>query len=344
MYTGRIKELKEQLGKELTIMGHHYQGEAVIQHTDLRGDSLELARQIANITSEHIVFCGVYFMAESAALLARNGQKIYLPDHSADCSMALMAPASTVENALVRLSSGSRKVIPLAYVNSSLAVKHIVGKFGGAVCTSANAETMMKWAQKQGDAVLFLPDKNLGRNVAKKLGVPESEWLTLNIRNAGNFFDLEAAHKSTMLFWPGVCCIHEKFDIADVKAWKDLYPQARVIVHPESSPEVVDMADEAGSTSFIIKYVEQAEEGAIIVIGTELNLVNRLAEQHKDRLRVFPLLSSECASMAKITEEKLFRVLKEITCSDTKHQILIDKEMVENARLSLERMLEVCAK
>ncbi len=253
-----IQALKAELGSKLTVVGHHYQREAVIKHTDLRGDSLELARKIAEITSEHIVFCGVFFMAESAALLARQGQKIYLPDFGANCSMAQMAVASTLEEVLIRLNSTGRKVVPLAYVNSSLAVKHIVGKYHGAVCTSANAEKMMRWEQKQGDAVLFLPDKNLGINVANTSGIAANNCLVLYIRKEGRTFDLEATKNAKLLLWPGLCSIHEKFKVTQIEAMRAKYPNAEVVVHPESSPQVVQASDASGSTSFIIDFVEKS--------------------------------------------------------------------------------------
>ena len=184
-----IEELRSKLGGRLTIVGHHYEQEATIQHCDIRGDSLELARRVPGIASDYIVFCGVYFMAESAALLAREGQQVLLPDHSADCVMAQMTPARLLDRVLGRLTASGRKLVPLAYVNTSLAVKAVVGRYGGAVCTSANAEKMMNWAFRQGDGVLFLPDKNLARNTARKLGI------TAPIRESG---DLEGTPGCTL--------------------------------------------------------------------------------------------------------------------------------------------------
>ena len=206
-----IEELRSKLGGRLTIVGHHYEQEATIQHCDIRGDSLELARRVPGIASDYIVFCGVYFMAESAALLAREGQQVLLPDHSADCVMAQMTPAQLLDRVLGRLTASGRKLVPLAYVNTSLAVKAVVGRYGGAVCTSANAEKMMNWAFRQGDGVLFLPDKNLARNTARKLGITGRDTHILDVRKTGEAVDLEAADKAALVLWPGLCAIHARF-------------------------------------------------------------------------------------------------------------------------------------
>lgn len=272
----RIEELRKRLGPRVTILGHHYQDDTVIRHVDIRGDSLELARKVEHIDSEHIVFCGVYFMAESAALLAAPGQKVHLPEMSANCVMAQMAPADLAD-VILKKCNRVRKVVPLTYVNSSLAVKAVTGKYGGAVCTSANAEKMMRWAVGQGDAVLFLPDKNLGRNVADALGLPRDRRHILNIRRAGAEMDMGAVNAADLILWPGCCAIHARFNARQIESRRAEYPGARVVVHPECSPEVVALADAAGSTSFIINYVAEAREGDTIVIGTEINLVERLA-------------------------------------------------------------------
>ena len=231
-----IEELRSKLGGRLTIVGHHYEQEATIQHCDIRGDSLELARRVPGIASDYIVFCGVYFMAESAALLAREGQQVLLPDHSADCVMAQMTPARLLDRVLGRLTASGRKLVPLAYVNTSLAVKAVVGRYGGAVCTSANAEKMMNWAFRQGDGVLFLPDKNLARNTARKLGITGRDTHILDVRKTGEAVDLEAADKAALVLWPGLCAIHARFHPEQIEAVRKADPSCKVIVHPECSP------------------------------------------------------------------------------------------------------------
>jgi quinolinate synthase len=341
----RIEKLRSELGPKVTILGHHYQDDSVIKHVDLRGDSLELARKVEHIDSEHIVFCGVYFMAESAALLARPGQKVYLPEMSANCVMAQMAPAALVETVITKLNE-SRKVVPLTYVNSSVAVKAVTGKYGGSVCTSANAEKMLRWSMRQGnegDAVIFLPDKNLGWNTADVIGIPENKRHLLNIRNGGSEMDMEAANAAKLIFWPGCCAIHARFNTRQIASRRAEYPGAKVVVHPESSPEVVKASDAAGSTSYIIDYVAKARDGDTIVIGTEINLVERLVEQYKGKRTIVPLLESECSHMDRTKPYHLLAALESVA-EPEKHThpsciVIVAPSIADNAKLSLERML-----
>lgn len=340
--TPAIEQLKAALGNKVTLVGHHYQQEAVIRHCDFRGDSLELARQVAGIDSEHIVFCGVYFMAESAALLARPGQQVHLPDTEADCVMAQMTPAPLLDRVLRRLTASGRKIIPLAYVNTSVDVKGVVGRLGGAVCTSANAEKMLAWALRQGDGVLFLPDKNLGRNTARKLGLADSELHQLDVRRQGEAIDLETAKKATLLLWPGLCAIHARFNVAQIEAVRQLDAGCRVVVHPECSPEVVRAADGAGSTSYLIQYAEKVTDGTRVYVGTEINLVRRLEREHADRLRIKPLFASACSHMAKVTPARLLQTLEAIRDGNAL-PVSVKDEVAEPAHAALERMLKACA-
>lgn len=335
--------MRRELGSRVTIVGHHYQEEAVIRHTDLRGDSLELARKVAAIDSGHVVFCGVYFMAESAALLARPGQKTHLPEPSAECSMAMMSPASLVDTVMRELTRTGRKVVPLAYVNSTLGVKAVVGGYGGSVCTSANAKTMMEWAFEQGDAVLFLPDRNLGANTADVLGVPEEERCMLDIRGKGTRIDLPRADGARLLLWPGHCSIHTRFVLRQIGRMREEHPGACIVVHPECTPEVVAASDAAGSTSFIIRYVAERPAGSTVIIGTEINLVERLAAEHAGRLTVLPLVESACTHMAQTTEEKLEATLKAVLAGSEEFLVVAPEEYRANARAALETMLRVCA-
>ena len=337
-----INTIRKKLGNRLTIVGHHYQQQSVIDHCDIRGDSLELARRIEGIDSEHIVFCGVYFMGESAALLARPGQQVHLPETSADCVMALMTPATLLDRVLQRLTASGRKLVPLAYVNTSLDVKAVVGRHGGAVCTSANAEKMMHWAFRQGDGVLFLPDKNLARNTARKLGITGRDIHTLDVRKRGEALDLDAADKAALVLWPGLCSIHARFNTDQIAAVRAADPGCTVIVHPECSPEVVRAADGSGSTSYIIEYVKQVPEGSHVYVGTEINLVRRLAREHSGRILVEPLRSSACSHMAKVTPAKLHRTLEHIV-KGTAEPLSVTPETAAPAKAALERMLEACA-
>lgn len=337
-----IDRLRDQMGADLTLVGHHYQQQNVIRHCDFRGDSLELARRVAHIDAANIVFCGVYFMGESAALLAKPGQRVFLPEENADCVMALMSPATLVDRLITRLTASGRKLIPLAYVNTSLDVKAVVGKHGGAVCTSANAEKMLRWAMEQGDGVFFLPDKNLARNTARTLGIAEDRIHLLDIRKRGEAADLAAAEKADLVVWPGLCAIHARFGVQHVAAVRAAHPGCSVVVHPECSPEVVRASDRAGSTSVIIDAVRNAPQGSTVAIGTEINLVRRLGRDNADRVTVVPLLSSECSHMAKVTPAKLHRTLERLA-KGTAEPVRIAPEVVEPARAALERMLTVCA-
>ncbi|MCH5276359.1 MAG: quinolinate synthase NadA [Desulfovibrionaceae bacterium] len=338
-----IDALRTELGRDLVIVGHHYQADDIVAHVDHTGDSLELARMIEGIKARHIVFCGVHFMAESARLLAAADQAVYLPVLEARCTMSDTTPAPLLEAMMTRLKSTGRRIVPLAYVNTSLAVKAVVGRHGGAVCTSANAPTMLKWALDQGDAVLFLPDHNLGNNTADQLGLPPERRHILNIRQGGNQVDMEAVGKAALLLWPGCCPIHAVFkpDMAD-KA-RRLHPGARVIVHPECTPEMVGAADAAGSTSFIIRQAQAAPEGSTLVVGTEINLVRRLTARHAGRVEVLPLAVSACCSnMTKIRPAALWRTLRAIR-EGAAQPLQIDQAQAGPAREALTRMLQQCA-
>ncbi|WP_243546285.1 quinolinate synthase NadA [Pseudodesulfovibrio tunisiensis] len=339
-----IAEIRNQRGSSLAILGHHYQSDAVIAHTDIRGDSLELARKINGLDAEYIVFCGVYFMAESAAILRRSGQKILIPDTSASCPMADMANAANAETVLSILNSAEQRIIPLTYVNSSAAVKAVVGRFNGSVCTSANAQTMMKWALAQGDGVLFLPDRHLAVNTANALGVAEDERVILNDNvihgDPALYVDASLARGKRLIVWPGFCPIHEEFTVADVARIRQTDPDAKIVVHPECPPDVVSASDGNGSTSYLIRFAEKAPEGAIIYMGTEENLVRRLAAEHAGRKTIIPLKASQCEDMGKITLEKLAAQLQSL---DQAEPVDVPDDVREPARAALERMLEVCS-
>ncbi|MGM0424421.1 MAG: quinolinate synthase NadA [Thermodesulfobacteriota bacterium] len=328
-----IQEAKASLGSRLCILAHHYQQDEIVQHADYTGDSLELARQIPELNAEHIIMCGVYFMAESAAILARSGQKVYIPETGAGCVLSNMAPASLVQDKLQELNSGGQKVVPLAYVNTSAAVKAVCADYQGSVCTSANASTMLDWALGQGQGVLFLPDKNLARNTANQLQIPREKRLQLSLIRG-------VQEQARLYIWPGVCSVHQKFKPAQIDRVRAEDPQARVIVHPECSEAVVAKADASGSTSKIIDYVRQAPAGSRIYIGTELNLVKRLAQQEAQEKDILPLRQVQCVNMAKIAQHKLASLLQEL---DQGQQVQVREEVQEKALLALRRMLEVCA-
>lgn len=340
MYSDIITEQKEKYGKKLAILGHHYQSDEIIRHTDLKGDSLELARQIEKLEAEYIVFCGVHFMAESAAIVRREDQKVYIPDARAGCVMANMAPAWLVDKVLTRiLEESGRKIIPLAYVNTPAAVKTVCGRHGGSVCTSANAEKMLSWALEQGDGVLFLPDKNLALNTADKLEISAEKRMILDIRGKGEQVDIQNTMDKQLLIWPGLCAIHQRFKVSQMEQFRKDFSGCKIIVHPECPPELVQAADGNGSTSFLIKYVDEAPAGTTIVIGTETNLVNRLKDMYPDK-KIIPLGISMCSNMAKITEEKLADLLTRLETTPYED---VSADIRTPAKIALERMLKVCS-
>lgn len=347
IYSSDITNSKHALGKRLLILAHHYQADEVVAHAHRLGDSLELARRAAETDAEQIVFCGVDFMAESAALLARPGQTVSLPDPTASCVMAEMAPADLVRTVVEKLSAGGRRIIPLAYVNTSAGVKAVCGAHGGTVCTSANAPKMLQWcltAAGEDGAVLFLPDKNLAQNTANTLGMPESERLLLNIRQAGDALDLDAARDARLLIWPGCCAVHARFKPAQLEAVRAGEPEARIIVHPECAPELVALAHGTGSTTYLINYCEEAPEGARIYVGTEINLVNRLAKKYQGVKTILPLAVSGCSNMAKTTPAHLATLLSDIAAKkltpDDPRVFTVSEAVAEPARLALTRMLD----
>lgn len=342
--TAAIIELKKRLGPHLCIMGHHYQHDSVVQHCDITGDSLELARRTVDIEAEHIVFCGVYFMGESAALLAKNGQSVYLPEPDADCMMALMARPEAVQTVLEQLNSNGRRVLPLAYVNTTLALKAVVGMFGGAVCTSANAEIMLRWALQEADSVLFLPDKHLGRNTGKKLGLTSADWHILRCNSKGLIETRTQSLDRRLLLWPGCCAIHARLKPEQVRLLRERHPGCRITAHPECRPELIELCDGAGSTSYLIREAERVAHeapGSTLIIGTENNLVERLAVRHAGICHILPLGQALCPHMARVTEAKLLDTL-EAVASQRAVPVQLEATQCPPARLSLHRMLEAC--
>ena len=339
-YSDQIENIKKKMGDQLCIMGHHYQAQEVIDHADLTGDSLELARKVSGLTCEYIVFCGVHFMAETASVTKSPGQKVLIPDVTASCVMADTAPAAVVARVMEGLTKSGRKVIPLAYVNSSASVKAVCGRYGGSVCTSANADVMMKWAMSQGDAVLFLPDKNLGANTAEKMGVDKDKIAILDVRGGGGKADGYKDSDISIFLWPGVCAIHHKFKLSEMKRIRAEEPDAKIVVHPECPPELVQESDGAGSTSFLIKYCDEADPGTKIYVGTETNLVRRLAERYQGQKEILPLGISFCSNMCKITEQKLAEQLSDLA---SQVPVEIPEDIAAPARAAIETMLRVCS-
>ncbi|MCZ2258340.1 quinolinate synthase NadA [Sporosarcina sp. G11-34] len=338
----RILEIKEQLGDKLFIPGHHYQRDDVIQFADAAGDSLQLAQMCAdNKEAEHIVFCGVHFMAETADILTNNQQKVYLPDMRAGCSMADMADIFQTNRAWAALENVfGETIVPLTYVNSTAAIKAFVGKNGGATVTSSNAHAMVKWAFTQKERILFLPDQHLGRNTTFDIGVPLEEmavWDPIHdkLEYEGRLEDIQ------VILWKGHCSVHEGFSVQNTIDIRNEYPEMRIIVHPECPREVVALADDSGSTKNIIDIISNAAAGSQWAIGTEMNLVNRLIQAHPDKhiISLNPHMCP-CLTMNRIDLPHLLWCLEGIVNGEAVNQIIVDEQTTNDAITALERMLE----
>jgi quinolinate synthase len=341
----RIGAAKRALGARLMVLGHHYQREEVMRWADRRGDSFGLSRlAAANTTAEFIVFCGVHFMAESADVLTGDHQQVILPDLNAGCSMADMADIDSVEEAWETIASVADidRVVPITYMNSSAALKAFVGRNGGAVCTSSNARAVVAWALEHGDQLLFFPDQHLGRNTAYQLGYAEEAMRVWDPRrDAGGLSDAEIK-STTFLLWKGHCSVHQRFRPAHVEQFRADHPGGLVVVHPECAHEVAVLADQVGSTDYIIKAVDTAPAGAVIGVGTEIHLVQRLAAEHPEKTVVSldPLICP-CSTMFRIDAAHLCWVLEGLVDGEVRNRITVDRETARDARVALERMLEI---
>ncbi|MCD7032942.1 quinolinate synthase NadA [Metabacillus sp. GX 13764] len=341
----RIKEIKKEFGERLLIPGHHYQKDEVIQFADLTGDSLQLSQESAkNRKAEHIVFCGVHFMAETADMLTGDDQKVYLPDMRAGCSMADMADIQQTERAWEHLTSQfGDTIIPLTYVNSTAAIKAFVGKHGGATVTSSNAKEIVKWAFQQKQRILFLPDQHLGRNTAYDLGIPLDQMAVWNPISDELEYEGSKLMDLKVLLWKGHCSVHEKFTMKNIEHIRKTKPDMAILVHPECTHEVVIHSDFAGSTKYIIDKIENAPSGSQWAIGTEMNLVNRLIQQHPDKeiVSLNPFMCP-CLTMNRIDLAHLLWSLEEIAENGAGvNQIKVPKEVTRDAVTALNRMLVV---
>jgi len=341
----RIAQRKHELGDSLLILCHHYQQEAVFRFADMTGDSLKLARAASQEKSPFIVFCGVHFMAETADILTTPDQTVILPDLRAGCPMADMADIDDVEYAWDELQAavGGAKIIPITYVNSTARIKALVGEKGGSVCTSSNAEKVLTWALKEGDKVFFFPDEHLGRNSAHALGIPKEEVVLWQreLPLGGN--TVEQLKRAKVILWNGYCTVHMQFTPEQVESWRQREPEIKIIVHPECSFEVVSRADRYGSTEAIINAIRDSAPGSKWAVGTEINLVNRLSQLFPDKeihsLSPFQCL---CSTMYRIKPGYLLWVLDNIAAGRTVNRITVEPGIGAKAKLSLNRMLEIC--
>jgi len=340
----RILRAKAELGSRLVILGHHYQRDEVVKYADYRGDSLRLSQQAASRKeAEFIVFCGVHFMAESADILSGDHQTVILPDLHAGCSMADMANLEQVEVCWDEIASVTgAKVVPVTYINSTAAIKGFVGEHGGAVCTSSNARKIMEWALARGDKGLFIPDEHLGRNTGYRMGIPLEKMLVWNPHEELGGLSEEQIRDARVYLWKGHCSVHQRFLPEHVAKVRSKYPGIRVIAHPECRWEVCELADDVGSTEHIIKRVKESPAGSQWAVGTELHLVNRLAQELPDRLVVsLEDCGCLCSTMFRISPQHLCWTLESLVTGQVVNRVSVDPETKRWARVALDRMLEI---
>jgi quinolinate synthase len=342
----RARAARAALGDRAFVLGHHYQRDEVIQFADVTGDSFKLAREAAaRPSAEYVVFCGVHFMAESADILTSEQQQVVLPDLAAGCSMADMATFSQVEECWEALEDLgiADQVIPVTYMNSSADIKAFTGRHGGTVCTSSNARRALEWALTQGSKVLFLPDQHLGRNTAVlELGLGLADCVVWNphARDDTGGLSEQQIRDATMLLWRGHCSVHGRFSPGSVDEVRQRIPGVRVIVHPECQHEVVLAADEVGSTEKIISTIERAPAGSAWAVGTELNLVQRLAAANPDKTVVFlDKTVCYCSTMNRIDLPHLVWALESLAAGQLVNQIAVDPQTAKEAGVALEQML-----
>lgn len=346
----RIRAAKQTLGDRVVVLGHFYQRDEIVQHADFLGDSFQLANAAQTVpNAEAIVFCGVHFMAETADILAQPGQSVILPNLAAGCSMADMADIDSVEECWAQLTElygtepdadGRVPVIPVTYMNSSAALKGFCGRNGGIVCTSSNAATVLEWAFERGQRVLFFPDQHLGRNTAKAMGVPLEQMPMWNPNKPLGGNEPDSLVDSRVILWHGFCSVHKRFTVDQVEKARAEHPGVRVIVHPECPMPVVDAADEAGSTDYIRRAVAAATEPTTFAIGTEINMVNRLAAEYPQH-EIFCLdpVVCPCSTMYRIHPGYLAWVLEALVRGEVLNQITVGDDVAVPARVALERML-----
>ena len=356
----RIQELKQQLGDDLLILGHHYQRDSIVMHADFLGDSFMLSQKAAASDAKYIVFCGVHFMAESADILTSDDQHVMLPNLRAGCSMADMATLADVEVAWGELlkesglsdpinranpeevaGDGEAYLVPVTYMNSSADLKDFVGRHGGVVCTSSNAEGVLNWAFERagsGGAVLFFPDQHLGRNTGLAMGIPSERMPTWTPR-IGAMGTLENAR---IVLWHGFCSVHKRFTPQQITEFRERHPDGIVVVHPECPKETVELADAYGSTQYIRNFVNEQPAGASIAIGTEINMVARLANEHPDKhIECLDEEICPCSTMYMIHPAYLMDVLERLADGEVPNQIVVPEAVQAGSLLALNRMLAI---
>jgi quinolinate synthase len=343
----RIAAAKATLGRRVVVLGHHYQRDEVIKFADYTGDSFKLAREISkHPDADFIVFCGVHFMAESADVLSGDHQQVILPDLAAGCSMADMADPDQLEqcwNDLQEMLAPGVKTIPVTYINSAASIKAFCGERGGVVCTSSNAAATLKWAWERGEKILFLPDQHLGRNTAFKMGVPLDEMVVWDPNEIWGGLDPDAVKRARIILWKGHCSVHTRFTVRQIDAIRAQHPGVRVIVHPEVPWDVVQAADDSGSTEYIIKTVSESPAGSVWAVGTEIHLVNRLARQVQPDRTVLSLdqFGCLCSTMFRVSPNHLLWTLEGLVAGTVHNRIVVPADQKRWTRVALDRMLTI---
>ena len=338
-----LKKIKEELKDQVVVLGHHYQQDDVISFADITGDSLQLAREAAKLNHPYIIFCGVHFMAETADMLTRDNQKVILPDLRAGCSMADMAKRFDIDKAWNFMTSSTKeKIIPVTYINCAATLKAFVGDNGGSICTSSNAEKIIRWALDQGEKLLFFPDQHLGRNTCFKMGIPLSDMVIYNPNMLNGGLTAEQIDKAKVILWYGYCSVHQGFTVEQVHAIKKKDPSMTVIVHPECNFEVTSAADDNGSTSYIIEKIEKSPAGSKFAVGTEINLVNRLAKQFPDKTIVsLSPYQCLCTTMYRVRPRWLLASFRAIKDNKPINIISVPEETARSSIKALDRMLAI---
>lgn len=338
-----LKAIKKRLGDRVVVLGHHYQQDDVIEFADVTGDSLELARKASAIDSEYVMFCGVHFMAETADMLTKKNQKVILPDLRAGCSMADMANRREIDLAWKYLKECTQdKIVPITYINCSAALKSFVGENDGSICTSSNAEKVITWGLSQGEKLLFFPDQHLGRNTCFKLGIPLEEMVVYDPRQRFGGLTPEQIQKAKVILWYGFCSVHQGFNAEHIKMWRKNEADRTIIVHPECSFDVVQGADLAGSTSYIINKIKEAPAGSKFAVGTEINLVNRLAKNFPDKdIKSLSPYQCLCTTMYRVRPRWLLESFRAVERNEPINVISVDDETTKFALKALDQMLKI---
>jgi len=341
----RIAAARATLGRRLVILGHHYQRDEVIKFADYTGDSFKLAGEIArHPDAEFIVFCGVHFMAESADVLSGLHQQVVLPDLAAGCSMADMAAPEQLEMCWADLEQmGVRSVVPVTYINSAASIKAFCGERGGVVCTSSNASATLKWAWERGERVLFLPDQHLGRNTAYKMGVPLDDMVVWDPNEIFGGLDPDEVKRARIILWKGHCSVHTRFTVRQIENLRTQHPGIRVIVHPEVPWDVVQAADDSGSTEYIIRQVKNSPAGSTWAVGTEIHLVNRLAREVAPERTVLSLdqFGCLCSTMFRVSPNHLLWTLEGLVGGTVHNRIVVPDTQKHWTKVALDRMLSI---